>query len=109
MFNPAPIFSFTLSTNPLFRALGGAIGTGLFVGSGAILALVGPAPLFMAYLSMMIVVWNVMNNLAEIVTYLPMNGITIPYFIKRFVDPSLAFAAGKSKFLPMETSRANAL
>jgi amino acid permease len=50
----------------------------------------------MAYLSMMIVVWNVMNNLAEIVTYLPMNGITIPYFIKRFVDPSLAFAAGKS-------------
>jgi amino acid transporter len=51
----------------------------------------------MAYLSMMIVVWNVMNNLAEIVTYLPMNGITIPYFIKRFVDPSLAFAAGMSR------------
>jgi amino acid transporter len=47
---------------------------------------------------MMIVVWNVMNNLAEIVTYLPMNGITIPYFVKRFVDPSLAFAAGKQKY-----------
>lgn len=43
---------------------------------------------------MMLVVWNVMNNLAEIVTYLPMRGITIPYFVKRFVDPSLAFAAG---------------
>jgi amino acid transporter len=80
----------------LYRALGGAIGTGLFVGSGAILALVGPAPLFMAYLSMMIVVWNVMNNLAEIVTYLPMNGITIPYFVKRFVDPSLAFGMSVS-------------
>ncbi|KAF2467420.1 uncharacterized protein BDR25DRAFT_335874 [Lindgomyces ingoldianus] len=77
-----------------FLALGGAIGTGLFVGSGGILALVGPAPLFMAYLSMMIVVWNVMNNLAEVVTYLPMKGITIPYFVKRFVDPSLAFAVG---------------
>jgi len=77
-----------------FLALGGAIGTGLFIGSGSILALVGPAPLFMAYLSMMLVVYNVMNNLAEIVTYLPMRGITIPYFIKRFVDPSLAFAAG---------------
>jgi yeast amino acid transporter len=48
----------------------------------------------MAYLSMMIVVWNVMNVLAEIVTFLPMKGITIPYFVKRFVDPSLAFAAG---------------
>ena len=43
---------------------------------------------------MMIVVYNVMNNLAEIVTYLPMKGITIPYFVKRFVDPSLAFATG---------------
>ena len=38
--------------NCRFLALGGAIGTGLFVGSGAILSLVGPAPLFMAYLSM---------------------------------------------------------
>ncbi|KAF1975743.1 amino-acid permease inda1 [Bimuria novae-zelandiae CBS 107.79] len=77
-----------------FLALGGAIGTGLFVGSGGILALVGPAPLFMAYLSMMMVVWCVMNNLAEIVTYLPMKGITIPYFVKRNVDSSLAFALG---------------
>ncbi|USP76943.1 uncharacterized protein yc1106_04217 [Curvularia clavata] len=77
-----------------FLALGGAIGTGLFIGSGSILALVGPAPLFMAYLSMMLVVYNVMNNLAEMVTYLPMRGITIPYFVKRYVDPSLAFATG---------------
>ncbi|POR30899.1 Proline-specific permease [Tolypocladium paradoxum] len=77
-----------------FLALGGAIGTGLFVGSGAILAKTGPAPLFMAYLSMMLIVWNVMNNLAEMVVYLPMRGITVPYFVGRFVDPSLAFAAG---------------
>jgi amino acid permease len=63
----------------------------------------------MAYLSMMIVVWNVMNNLGEIVTYLPMNGITIPYFIKRFVDPSLAFAAGKSDNNHMTSPEAKAL
>lgn len=48
----------------------------------------------MAYLSMMLIVWVVMNNLAEMVTYLPMRGITVPYFIERFLDPSLAFAAG---------------
>lgn len=77
-----------------FLALGGAIGTGLFVGSGAILSLVGPAPLFMGYLSMMFVVWVVMNDLAEMVTYLPMRGISLPYFVGRFVDPSLAFADG---------------
>ncbi|ELR06833.1 hypothetical protein VC83_09355 [Pseudogymnoascus destructans] len=77
-----------------FLALGGAIGTGLFVGSGGILADTGPAPLFMSYLSMMGVVWCVMNNLAEMVTYLPMKGISVPYFVDRFVDPSLSFAAG---------------
>ncbi|KAG0224210.1 hypothetical protein BGW42_005289 [Actinomortierella wolfii] len=77
-----------------FLALGGAIGTGLFIGSGSILSSCGPAPLFMAYLSMMAVVWVVMNTLAEMVTYLPMRGITVPYFVGRFVDPSLAFAVG---------------
>ena len=73
---------------------GGAIGTGLFVGSGGILATTGPAPLFMAYLSMMLVVWVVMNDLSEMVVYVPMKGITVPYFVSRFVDPSLAFADG---------------
>ena len=76
------------------RALGGAIGTGLFIGSGAILSLVGPAPLFMGYLSMMLMVYVVMNVLAEMVTYLPLSGITVPYFVGRFIDRSLAFAAG---------------
>lgn len=77
-----------------FLALGGAIGTGLFVGSGAILASTGPAPLLMAYLGMLFVVWAVMNCLAEMATYLPMRGITVPYFVDRFLDPSLAFATG---------------
>ncbi|KAG0347345.1 hypothetical protein BG004_007935 [Podila humilis] len=77
-----------------FLALGGAIGTGLFIGSGAILSKTGPASLFLAYISMTVVVWNVMNNLAEMVVYLPMRGITVPYFVGRFVDPSLAFAVG---------------
>ncbi|KAG0366902.1 hypothetical protein BGX24_003479, partial [Mortierella sp. AD032] len=77
-----------------FLALGGAIGTGLFVGSGSILSKTGPASLFLAYLSMTVIVWNVMNILAEMVVYLPLRGITVPYFVGRFVDPSLAFAVG---------------
>ncbi|KAK1085606.1 hypothetical protein LTR48_004379 [Friedmanniomyces endolithicus] len=75
-----------------FIALGGAIGTGLFVGSGGILSTVGPAPLFMAYITMIFVVWVVMNDLAEMATYLPLKGISVPYFVERFVEPSLAFA-----------------
>ncbi|KAK3092192.1 hypothetical protein LTR53_019664, partial [Teratosphaeriaceae sp. CCFEE 6253] len=42
----------------------------------------------------MLVVWNVMNVLAEMVTFLPLKGISIPYIVARFVEPSLAFAAG---------------
>uniref|UniRef100_L2G1I8 Proline-specific permease n=1 Tax=Colletotrichum fructicola (strain Nara gc5) TaxID=1213859 RepID=L2G1I8_COLFN len=69
-----------------FLALGGAIGTGLFVGSGSILSAVGPAPLFMGYLSMMLLVWNIMNNLGEMATFLPLKGISIPYFVERFAS-----------------------
>ncbi|KAL3420485.1 proline-specific permease [Phlyctema vagabunda] len=48
----------------------------------------------MGYLTLMIIVWCVMQNLAEMVVYLPMQGITIPYFVNRFVEPSLAFVCG---------------
>ncbi|KAI0127238.1 proline-specific permease [Xylariales sp. AK1849] len=81
-----------------FMALGGAIGTGLFVGSGAILSLVGPLPLWLGYLSMMSVVYFVMNDLGEMSTYLPLKGMSIPYMVSRYVDPSLAFAAGWNYF-----------
>lgn len=35
-----------------------------------------------------------MNVLAEMTTYLPLEGLSVPYFVNRFVDPSLAFATG---------------
>lgn len=43
---------------------------------------------------MMLIVWIVMNDLAEMVTYLPLKGISIPYLVSRFVDDSLGFADG---------------
>ena len=49
---------------------------------------------FLIDLAMMTLVWSIMNNLGEIVVYLPLKGATIPYFVERFVEPSLAFAAG---------------
>ncbi len=48
----------------------------------------------MAYITMIFVVWVVMNDLAEMATYLPLKGISVPYFVERFVEPSLAFADG---------------
>lgn len=37
---------------------------------------------------------NIMNILGEMSTFLPLKGISIPYFVERFVEPSLAFATG---------------
>ncbi|PWY83708.1 proline-specific permease [Aspergillus sclerotioniger CBS 115572] len=75
-------------------AIGGCIGTGLFVGSGSTLSTVGPAPLFMGYFAMSSVVWFVMNVLGEMTTYLPIKGISVPYIIGRYTEPSIGFAAG---------------
>ncbi|CAI7651350.1 unnamed protein product [Penicillium palitans] len=79
-----------------FLALGGCIGTGLFVGSGASLSTVGPAPLLMGYIVMSSIVYFVMNMLGEMTTYLPIQGVSTPYLITRFTEPSLGFAIGMS-------------
>ena len=75
------------------------IGTGLFVGSGATLSTVGPAPFFMAFIVMSFVIWAVMNALAEMTTYMPVQGASAPYYVNHFFEPSLAFAAGDSPFI----------
>ncbi|KAL4885610.1 amino acid permease/ SLC12A domain-containing protein [Aspergillus karnatakaensis] len=75
-------------------AIGGCIGTGLFVGAGSVLSTVGPAPLLMSYIVMSSVVWFVMNMLGEMTTYLPVRGISVPYLIGRFTEPTIGFAAG---------------
>ena len=75
-------------------AIGGAIGTGLFVGSGSTLSTVGPAPLFMAFVAMSAILWVVMQALTEMTTYLPIQGAAPSYYIHQFFEPSLAFAAG---------------
>ncbi|KAJ3495323.1 hypothetical protein NLG97_g3480 [Lecanicillium saksenae] len=75
-------------------ALGGTIGTGLFIGSGGVLAETGPAPLLISYLIMSALVWILTLDLAEMASWLPLRGMTIPYLVQRFVEPSLAFAFG---------------
>lgn len=40
------------------------------------------------------VVYFVMNMLGEMTTYLPVRGVSVPYLIGRFTEPSLGFAVG---------------
>ncbi|CAD1811650.1 Amino acid permease family protein [Candida parapsilosis] len=75
-------------------AIGGAIGTGLFVGSGAVLVACGPASLFISYLLMSSVVYFVMQMLAEMTILLPLPGNGPLAFINDFLSPSFGFALG---------------
>jgi amino acid transporter len=48
----------------------------------------------MGYIVMSTVVYFVMNMLGEMTTYLPVRGVSVPYLINRFTEPSLGFAVG---------------
>lgn len=83
-----------------FISLAGAIGTGLFVGSGAALSVAGPAGLLVGYLVLCFFVWSIMNQLSEMVTYLPIPGKSTPYALcERYTgNKSLAFTTGLNLF-----------
>jgi yeast amino acid transporter len=72
-------------------AIGGTIGTGLFIGSGGALANAGPAGALIAYAFVGTLVYSVMVALGEMATYIPISGAFTAY-ASRFVDPSLGFA-----------------
>ncbi|KAF9456227.1 APC amino acid permease [Collybia nuda] len=74
-------------------AVGGSIGTGLFVGSGAALHNGGPLGILIAWLLMGFMLINVIQALGEMCILYPVSGgfYTIT---SRFLDPSFAFAMG---------------
>lgn len=67
------------------------IGTGLFVGTGAAYAKAGPAGLLLGYIIVGIVLWCVMQSIAELATLLPTAG-SFPHWATRFVDPAVGFS-----------------
>ncbi|RFU32755.1 hypothetical protein B7463_g3572, partial [Scytalidium lignicola] len=74
-------------------AIGGTIGTGLFIGSGGAIAKSGPAGALIGYIFVGSIVYSVMISLGEMATYIPISGAFSSY-ATRFVDPSLGFAMG---------------
>lgn len=83
-------------------ALGGAIGTGLFVGTSSTLHTCGPAGLFISYVIISTVLYPIMNAFGEMVCYLPGDGDdsagSVSHLVDRYVDPSLSFATGWNYF-----------
>ncbi|MBP2002441.1 lysine-specific permease [Paenibacillus shirakamiensis] len=74
-------------------ALGGSIGTGLFLASGGAIASAGPGGALLAYAAVGIMVYFLMTSLGEMATYMPDSG-SFGTYATRFVDPSLGFALG---------------
>ena len=63
----------TLETRHLSMiALGGTIGTGLFIASGSAISTAGPGGALVAYAVMGIMVYFLMTSLGEMATYMPL-------------------------------------
>ena len=75
-------------------ALGGTIGTGLFVGSGQTLARGGPAFILVSYIIMTILVYCVVTAITEVATYLPVHGSSMSVSLppKSLLSPLVAAA-----------------
>jgi yeast amino acid transporter len=74
-------------------SIGGAIGTGLIIGTGSALAQAGPASILISYSMVGLVVYIVMTALGEMATWLPAAG-GFSVYATRFVDPALGFSLG---------------
>lgn len=76
-----------------FIALGGTIGTGLFLGIGTAFANAGPVSVLLGYSITGLAVFGMMQSLGEMSTWLPLPG-AIPQYCARYADPALGFAVG---------------
>lgn len=76
-----------------FIALGGTIGTGLFLGIGSALTTSGPLSVLLGYTFTGLAIYAMMQSLGEMATWLPLPG-AIPQFCARYVDDALGFAVG---------------
>ncbi|KAF9513613.1 hypothetical protein BS47DRAFT_1344102 [Hydnum rufescens UP504] len=74
-------------------SIGGAIGTGLFLGTGTSLQNGGPVGLLLGYVVIGTICYTLMLCLGEMISYLPIPGGHIK-LAERFVNPALSFAMG---------------
>ncbi|WAU81537.1 amino acid permease [Streptomyces sp. Qhu-G9] len=83
-------------------AIGGAIGTGLFLGAGGRLAEAGPS-LFIAYAVCGVFAFLVVRALGELVLYRPSSGAFVSY-AREFLGEKGAYVAGWMYFLNWATT-----
>lgn len=74
-------------------AIGGSIGTGIFLASGNAIYTSGPGGTMLAYFVTGLMAYFLMTSLGEMAAYMPETGSFAKYSA-RFVDPALGYAMG---------------
>lgn len=74
-------------------AIGGSIGTGLFLSSGATIAQAGPGGALAAYILVGLMVYFLMTSLGELTSFNPSSG-SFASFGTLYVEPAFGFAQG---------------
>ncbi|AGO10846.1 AaceriAFR667Cp [[Ashbya] aceris (nom. inval.)] len=74
-------------------ALGGTIGTGLFIVIASPLRTAGPVGSLLAYIFMGTVVYSITQSLGEMATFIPVTS-SVTVFSKRFLSPAFGVANG---------------
>ncbi|WP_420177699.1 amino acid permease [Kerstersia gyiorum] len=74
-------------------AIGGSIGTGLFVASGATISQAGPGGALLSYVLIGLMVYFLMTSLGELAACMPVSGSFATYGA-RYVDDGFGFALG---------------
>ncbi|WP_293765312.1 amino acid permease [uncultured Aquitalea sp.] len=74
-------------------AIGGSIGTGLFLASGATISGAGAGGALLAYALVGVMVYFLMTSLGEMAAFMPVSG-SFQVYGSRFVDPAFGFAQG---------------
>lgn len=74
-------------------AIGGSIGTGLFVASGATVSQAGPGGALLSYALIGLMVYFLMTSLGELAAFMPVSGSFSTYGSK-YVEEGFGFALG---------------
>lgn len=74
-------------------AIGGSIGTGIFLASGNAISIAGPGGTMLAYLVTGVMVYFLMTSLGEMAAFMPSTG-SFYIYAEKFVDPALGYALG---------------
>ena len=88
--NSAPLKRAMSTRHLVMISLGGAIGTGLFLGSGEVIAQTGPVGAILAYLLGGIIAYMVMLCLGELAVHMPESG-SFGAYAKRYIGPGTGY------------------